>query len=209
MTGHNLDEGSRFIQNTVVTDESSYEAYLKSLILPLARNDSALNYITQVLYPPIFDGSQGYTTQAERNNVTIADATLVCNTRFLSQADFRHPTYAYVWSSPPAVHGADLPYTFYDFGPAPGVNTTVAETMQGYFTRFVETGQPNAPSLPLFEGARGKRTVQELGSDGIGPVLDERGIRQLSERCRFWQEVPYLGMPSTMDPRGYCLRDGN
>ncbi len=123
MTGHNQDEGSRFIQNTVVIDEPSYAAYLKSLITPLASNDSALNYITQVLYPPIFDGSQGYTTQAERNNLTIADASLVCNTRFLNQAAFRPPTYAYEWSVPPAVHQADLAYTFYDFGPSPGVNT--------------------------------------------------------------------------------------
>lgn len=201
MTGHNQDEGSRFIQDTVVIDESSYAAYLRSLITPLASNDSALNYITQVLYPPIFDGSQGYTTQAERNNLTIADASFVCNTRSLNQAAFRPPTYAYEWSVPPAVHGADLAYTFYDFDPSLGVNTTVAETMQRYFARFAETGQPNAPTLPLFKAARGELTVQEMGNDGIGPMLDERGIKQLAERCRFWQEVPYLGVPPTTDTR--------
>lgn len=84
-------------------------------------------------------------------------------------------------------------YTFYDFGPAPGINTTVAEIMQGYLTRFAETGQPNHPSLPFFNPARGpKLTVQNLGNDFVGPMLDERGIKQLSERCRFWQDVPYL-----------------
>jgi len=201
MTGHNLDEGSIFIQNTVVTDESTYAAYLKSLIIPLASNDSALNHITQVLYPPIFDGSQGYTTQTERNNLTIADACFVCHTRFLNQAAFRPPTYAYEWTVPPGLHGADLAYTFYDFGPSPSVNTTLAETMQRYLARFAETGQPNAPTVPLFEGARGSFMVQELGSDGIGPMLDEGGIKPLRERCRFWQEVPYLGVPSTTDTR--------
>ena len=195
LTGHDKDEGSRFIQSTLVANESSYAAYLKTLITPLATNDSALNYITQVLYPPIFDGSQGYTTQAERNNLTIADAIFVCNTRFLTQADFRPQTYAYQCSAPPGLHAADLPYTFYDFGSVPGVNTTIAETMQGYITRFAETGQPNAPALPAFAGASGTRMVQELGNDGIGSILDEGGIRQLSERCRYWQEVPYLAMP--------------
>lgn len=88
--------------------------------------------------------------------------------------------------------GADVPYTFYDFGPVSGVNTTVAEIMQGYLTRFAETGQPNDPTLPFFSPARPGLRVQNLGSDFVGPMLDERGIKQLSERCRFWQDVPYL-----------------
>ena len=30
MTGHNQDEGSRFVPNTLITNESSYAAYLES-----------------------------------------------------------------------------------------------------------------------------------------------------------------------------------
>ena len=192
MTGHNQDEGSRFVPNKLITDEASYVAYLKSLITPLANNATALNLITQILYPPIFDGSQGYTSQTERNNITIADATFVCNARSIYQASFVPMTYAYEFSVPPAVHGADLSYSFYDFGDVPGVNITVAEIMQGYLTRFVETGQPNAPTLPFFAPARPGLTVQNLGSDFVGPMLDERGISQLSKRCQFWQDAPYL-----------------
>ena len=192
MTGHNQDEGSRFVPNTLVTDEASYEAYLKSLIIPLASNASALRFISQTLYPPIFDGSQGYTNQTERNNLTIADATIVCNARFMDQASFIPQTYAYEWFVPPAVHGADLLYTFYDFTPMPGVNTTVAEILQGYIARFVQTGQPNAPSLPPFPAGRPGLQVQNLGDDFVGPISDERGIKRLPERCKFWQELPYL-----------------
>ncbi len=192
MTGHNQDEGSRFVPNTLITDEASYVAYLKSLITPLTKNITALNLITQVLYPPVFDGSQGYTSQTERNNITIADAAFVCNARFMYQASFVPMTYAYEFSVPPAVHGVDLSYTFYDFGNVPGVNTTVAEIMQGYLTRFAETGQPNAPTLPFFTPARPGLTVQNLGSDFVGPMLDERGTSQLSKRCQFWQDAPYL-----------------
>ena len=192
MTGHNQDEGSRFVPNTLVTDEASYEAYLKSLIIPLVTNASALDFISQTLDPPIFDGSQGYSTQTERNNLTIADATIVCNARFLDQASFIPQTYAYEWFVPPAVHGADLPYTFYDSGPIPSINTTVAEILQGYIARFVETGQPNAPSLPSFPAARPGLQVQNPGNEFVGPVTDERGIKQLPERCQFWREAPYL-----------------
>ena len=191
MTGHNQDEGSLFVPNTLVTNESSYVSYLKSVITPLANNATALRYITQTLYPPIFNGSQGYTSQTERNNLTVA-AAFVCNARFMDQAPFIPTTYAYEFSVPPAVHGADVPYTFHDFAPVPGVNATVAAVLQGYLTRFAETGQPNAPTLPFFHPARPGLTVQNLGNDFVGPMADERGIRQLSERCRFWQDVPYL-----------------
>ena len=197
MTSHNQDEGSIFIPNTLITNDSSYASYLESFFLPLATNATALRYITQRLYPPIFDGSQGYTNQTERNNLTIADAIFVCNTRFINQANFVPTTYAYEWSVPPGVHGADLSYTFYDFEPVPGVNTTVAEIMQGYLTRFAETGQPNYPVLPFFNPARPGLTVQNLGSDFIGPMADESGINQLSERCQFWQDVPYLLSPQS------------
>lgn len=88
--------------------------------------------VTQALYAPIFDSSQGYTTQTERNNLTIADITIVRNTRVLNQASFHPIPYAYEFSLPPALHGVHPSYTFYDVGTALGVNnTTVAGIMQG------------------------------------------------------------------------------
>ena len=110
----------------------------------------------------------------------------------MDQAKFLPETYAYEFSVPPAVHGADLPYTFYDFGAVAGVNSTVADIMQRYLTRFAETGQPDGPTLPLFPPSRPGLTVQNLGSNFVGPMLDESGIKQLPKRCHFWQNVPYL-----------------
>lgn len=192
LTGYNQDEGSGFVPNKVITNESSYATYLKSLITPLANNPTALHYITQILYPPVFDGSQGYTDQLQRNNLTIADATFVCNARLMDQASFLPRTYAYEFSVSPALHGADLPYTFYDFGPVLGINTTVAEILQGYITRFAETGQPHALTLPFFPPARPGLTVQHLGSDFVGPMMTDGGINQPRKRCRFWQDSAYL-----------------
>ena len=110
----------------------------------------------------------------------------------MSQASFLHPTYAYQFSVAPAVHGTDLSFTFYDFDPTPGVNNTVAETMQYYIARFAQTGQPNAPGLPFFHQTSPGSMVQNLGNDFIGPISDEGGVKQLSDRCEFWQDPPYL-----------------
>ncbi|MCJ1270487.1 hypothetical protein MMC22_010384 [Lobaria immixta] len=192
MTGHNQDEGSLFFPNTLVTNEISYEAFLRSLITQLAHSATDLNYITKVLYPPVFDGSQGYTNQVECNNLIIDDIAIVCNAHVIDQADFIPATYAYEYSAPPGMHGADLTYTFYDFGPLAGVNTTLAEIMQGYRAWFAETGQPNAPTLPSVPPAPRGLTVQNLGIDFVGPMQDERGIKQLWKRCQFWQDFPYL-----------------
>ena len=190
MTGHNQDEGSRFVPNTLITNDSSYTTFFESLIRPLTSIPSARGQLTQELYPAVFNGSQGYTTQTERNNLTLADTTVVCNARSINQAPFISAPYAYVFSVPPAIHGADLQYTFYDFSDSSGINATVADIMQGYILRFAETGQPNGPGLPLFPHARPGTTVQNLGSEGVGPALDEGEIRQLGERCQFWQDMP-------------------
>ncbi|KUL86015.1 hypothetical protein ZTR_06467 [Talaromyces verruculosus] len=175
MTGHNGDEGSRFVPSTIVTNESSYREFLQSVFPSLVDKPEELFFITQTLYPPIFSGDQGYTTQTERNNITIADAAQVCNTRYMNQAPFLPATYAYQFSMPPALHGADLSYTFYDFGSAvdgyddDGVNATVAMILQRYITQFAATGSPNAPELPYFPPTTGGLAVQNLGSDFVGP----------------------------------------
>lgn len=194
MTGHNQDEGSRFVPNTLVTDEASYEKFLASVIPSLADNPNDLSFVTQMLYPPVFSGDQGYTTQTERNNLTIADAVLVCNTRYMNQAPFVPATYAYEFSVSSAVHGADLAYTFYDFGSVDGVNTTVATILQQYITRFAATGSPNGRGLPYFPPASSPpgMMVQNLGGNFVGPMQDESGVAQLPERCQYWQGARYL-----------------
>ena len=217
MTGHNQDEGSLFVPNTLLTNDSSYTAYFDSLFRPVTSNTTTLDQLTQELYPPVFNGSQGYTTQAERNNLTLADAAVVCNSRFINQASFNSAPYAYEFSVPPAVHGADLPYTFYDFGDVPGMNTTLAEIMQGYILSFAVNGEPNAPGLPVFPHANSGMTVQNsegpslpafppakpgmmvqnLGNEGVGPMLDEGGVQQLEKRCQFWQDTPFPGEDSS------------
>ncbi|KAL9606784.1 MAG: hypothetical protein Q9179_000074 [Wetmoreana sp. 5 TL-2023] len=195
MTGFNHDEGSMLAPSRSITDEPSYTAYLEALIPALADDAAAVQHISQVLYPPVFDGSQGYTTQAERVNMTIADATVVCNVGAMVSANYNCLwTYAYEFSIPPAVHGTDLFHTFYDFEPGPGINTTVAETLQEYLVRFAEKAQPNSSkSQPLFKSEPPGLAMQNLGRGSGGTVFDQGGIKQRTQRCQFWQDAPYLG----------------
>ncbi|KAL9084270.1 MAG: hypothetical protein Q9159_005315 [Coniocarpon cinnabarinum] len=192
MTGHNRDEGSRFVPNKVILDDHEYTSYVSSL-LHLPANDMAnLHNITHIQYPPVFDGSQGYINQTERNNMTYGDAYLLCNARFIDTAPFTNPVYGYEWSVPPGIHGADLAYTFYDFGDGPGLNTTVAEALQGCIISFAVNLDPNAKGLPDFPATAAAGRILNLGSGGIGIIPDGQGNPRLAERCAYWREAPYL-----------------
>ncbi|KAL9057560.1 MAG: hypothetical protein Q9162_002293 [Coniocarpon cinnabarinum] len=193
MTGHNGDEGFILVPNPLLQTGEDYDSFLTSLLPSLDTNTAAFQHITQDLYPPVFDGSQGYTNQMQRNNVTFADAVLVCNTRAMDTAPFTNSTYAYEFTGSPAIHGADLAYTFYDFGETPGINTTVAETFQAYIVAFASNLNPNAKGLPelaSIKASGGK--VMSIGSGGFDMVPDEGGIAKLKERCEYWQHAPYL-----------------
>ena len=192
MTGHNQDEGSRFVPSAQITNETAYEDFLVATFPSLQQQPKQLAMITKVLYPPDFSGVQGYTNQTERNNLTIADAFFVCNTRALNAAAFVPQGYAYEYTVPPAVHGADLPYTFYEAGDMEGVNLTVAVTLQKYITDFAQTRDPNGAGLPEFPPTQKGAFVQNIGLQGIGPMADEGGIKQIDKRCLFWQSAPYL-----------------
>ena len=197
MTGRNQDEGSRFVPNSQVTNETAYEDFLQAFFPPLQQQPEQLQLLTQELYPPDFSGAQGYTSQAQRNNLTFADALSVCNTRALNAAVFGPQGYAYEYTAPPAVHGADLAYTFYEAGNVTGVNSTAAVVLQRYITNFAQTGDPNGAGLPLFPPTRKGETVQNIGVQGIGPMPDEGGVQQINQRCLFWQKAPYLTEYST------------
>jgi carboxylesterase type B len=57
--GHNAEEGLLFTPPTVQTQDEYIEAI--EMLFPTA-NASTISYITEVLYPPVFNGSYGYTS---------------------------------------------------------------------------------------------------------------------------------------------------
>ena len=95
IVGHNLDEGAYFTF-PFLFNESDFVANIRTKF-PSATPE-VVNYITQTLYPPVFDGSLGYTTQFERMALLTSENSFTCTTRFLDKA-FKNRTYG---RSPPA-----------------------------------------------------------------------------------------------------------
>jgi len=96
--------------------------------------------------------------------------------------------YSYRFSVPPALHGDDIVYTFYE-GPATAVqNDTLALIMQDYITNFVINGDPNGPNLTTFPAYGTTQKVLDLNLTTIG-VLDDN---LANERCYWWQKALYF-----------------
>ncbi|KAI9718222.1 MAG: hypothetical protein M1812_004212 [Candelaria pacifica] len=183
MVGHNADEGLLFT-NPAVNNASAYLAYVQS-IFPDAR-PSVVTYIDQVLYPPVFNGTYGYTSHLTRAILTIADAAVNCNTDYLNRA-YGNQTYNYLFSVPPAIHGQDVAYTYYN-GPNPSIlSSNVALALQRYITHFAETGNPNQPGVPNFGMAGNSSQILDLNITSIAEIRDETA----NSRCAWWQKALY------------------
>jgi len=180
MAGHNIDEGIEFM-DPFAQDEERFEADMRIYFPTIT--DTAIQYISKTLYPPVFDGSIGYTTPTVRMDLLITEAFFTCSTNILARA-YGDQTYNYIFTVPPSLHGDDIAYTYYN-GPSASVkNDTLAVIMQEYFTNFAISGNPNGPDLPHFQTYGTGNVVQNLGLDTIGPVPDNAA----NPRCLWWQK---------------------
>lgn len=122
----------------------------------------------------------------------ISDTLITCNVNSLTHA-YTNRTYKYIFSIPPGVHSQDIKYTFWN-GDTPLVNETIARDLQGWITRFAETGgDPNASWLPRFVryGVDGNNDddggwVMDLSEGGVRARKDEEGMER---RCAFWRQL--------------------
>ena len=183
LTGHNVGEGLFFAVPSVQND-SAFTTWLGGVLPNIS--PSEIDYITNTLYPPVFDGSEMYSSQYERQATVFADAVFDCNAFFLANA-FAEQAYAYEFSLPPGLHTQDLTFTF-AFGAktrAP-LNATVATAMQEYLSSFAIHGRPTARaarllSIPVYGS---KRTLVNLTDYGIAIAKD----RTSAHRCAWWQQ---------------------
>jgi len=183
MVGHNEDEGLVFA-NPAITTDSAFNDYI-TLQLP-GISAPAAAYIENTLYPPVFDGSYGYKDNFQRVVLVIADSSFTCNTNYLDRA-FDNKTYAYQFSVPPALHGQDVVYTFFN-GPNPAVvNPQIAVALQEYLTSFAIHGVPSGPGIPLFPMYGANATEINLGATTIAEMRDPTA----NERCKWWQKALY------------------
>lgn len=184
MVGSNSDEGLLFIPPEASTPRG-YGLYLTEN-LPPSVSGSVQRYITDVLYPPIFNGSYGYKDGISRGALTLSDFCFQCNTDYINRA-FENHTYAYRFSIPPGLHAEDLPYTFYNGPNSAVLNTTVALILQDYITSFAKTGIPESKIGPNFKLHGENNHVLNLGLDNIYEQVDPAA----SARCRWWQKGLY------------------
>lgn len=168
-----------------IQDDAAYVSLVRT-VLPEA-SPEAIDHISQKLYPPIYNGSFGYTDQVQRTAATIGDFAYSCNTNYLGRA-FGNQTYHYIFGIPPAVHGWDLPYTFFN-GPNPGVvSNAIAVLVQSYILNFAKSGDPNGEGLPVFDVYGDSNEVMRLGMTRVDRVKDPAA----SERCLWWQKGLYV-----------------
>ena len=194
MTGHNANEGLLFT-NPFINNNTALDGFLTTSFPALKYMPKTLNYITQVLYPPIFDGSQAqnYTNQIGRLSAMLSEFSFTCNAVWLDKA-YNNQTHAYLFNVPPSLHGQDIAYTYYNGngsatagtgGTSFGVqNVAVAIAMQEYITEFAKTGNPNSRGLPFFPMYGSNATVLALGPRSIAPMRDPAA----SARCAWWQK---------------------
>lgn len=181
MVGHNANEGLLF-SDPRTTTESAFNSYI-SLQFP-GISPAATAYIENVLYPAVFDGSYGYKTNFQRVVLAIADSSFTCNTNYLDRA-FNNKTYAYQFAVPPALHGQDISYTFFNGPNTAVVNPAIAVALQEYITSFATNGVPSGPGIPMFPLYGADATVVRLNATGIGEMRDPTA----NARCLWWQKA--------------------
>lgn len=188
-------------------NESYYETTLVS-VFPKLANSTALSYITQTLYPPIYDGSQGYKTPFERTALTISEVFYACNSYYLGRA-YENSSYGYQFSIPPGLHGQELPYTFFTgLDPGPDVPTLQLQDLvtivmkfgqvaspktaiawQGFITSFTQEGIPSGRDLPRPIPPYGRNaSVTDFNILGVRTIRDPSANR----RCEWWQKGFHL-----------------
>lgn len=185
MTGFNADETLYFV-NPSSTNNSVFVSGLEETFPDI--QPSVLDFIANTLYRQSFNGSEPYTSYLARSTLALADAAFTCNTRFLQEAvRGLSNTYGYRFSIPPAYHGEDVPYTYFN-GPSPGVvNDTIALAMQKYLMSFVLTRDPNTQATVKMPVYGQQNLILDLNVTGITTIKDPNA----NPRCDWWQKALY------------------
>ena len=128
------------------------------------------------LYPGVYNGSQPWRTPVGRTKVFQSELIFQCNTNFIHKA-LHNQTYAMRYDVPPAIHGVDPCVVFFTAGKT--TNETcpstpfVVNTMQGYWTNFVLTGNPNGGSLPHWHIQGHNGSMITVNYTGVKTVQDD------------------------------------
>ncbi|KAL7943995.1 Alpha/Beta hydrolase protein [Trichoderma barbatum] len=173
LSSHASYEGALFTDPRTIGNETALAQTLWTIYPLITEKD--VDYVLNTLYPSVYDGPHPYTTNLDRNILISNEMYFATGQQSLLQATIRRGTQVHAWefSVPPAIHGGDIPYTFYD-GPAAGVDPHVASIMQHAVAGFAKCGVPDAKLLGLTSFPRyGKEaTTVSLNVNSSGIMSD-------------------------------------
>jgi para-nitrobenzyl esterase len=89
-----------------------------------------------------------------------------------------------------AFHSAELPYVFgasYLLGSVPAANMALVDAMEGYWTRFAATGDPNGGTDPAWP-AYAASSDQNMTLDTTIAVASGHE----KSACDFWDSIPVM-----------------
>ncbi|RDW89581.1 carboxylic ester hydrolase-15 [Coleophoma cylindrospora] len=192
LAARNQNEGRFFTEPTFLTatNTTSFDELVK-MDVPTA-SAASLKHIIETLYPPIFNGSLPYTNEFERAALLTQEFTITCHSYELASAGNSSAAgrWKYQFSVPPALHGDDIEYTFFngdtssqDIGGGTVV-PKVAGVLQDIIVNMAEKGTPNFQQYGTAAGVVFDLNVTRLGS--VMPDFDN------NERCKYWQAAPWL-----------------
>jgi para-nitrobenzyl esterase len=195
LQGANTGEGVLFhsgvFGDTPLASVADYQAAL------MRRFGSSASTVA-AQYPPA-----GYPTPNDALTQVTADAFFVCparkTARLLEAAG--NKTYLYSFGGTldntplaplagKAFHSAELPYVFgqnYLLGSVPAANAPLADAIEGYWTRFAATGDPNGGSAVAWP-AYSSSSDQDMTLDTTIAVAS--GLEKAA--CDFWDMTPVL-----------------
>ncbi|KAF4829002.1 Carboxylesterase patB [Colletotrichum tropicale] len=195
MFSHNANKGLIFTDSSV-TDGFAFRGLISKLFPSF--NASLVEHIAEVVYPPVFDGTQPHVDDLGRGTLLMAETRIVCNTHFLRRA-FGNASLAYIFALPPSLHGDDLKYTFYDgaYGAqmdSRSLNVTIAEVLQDYIASYAISGKPatDVSGVGVFPKVGSKSTAWTLDVAGVHSTVDGA----VNDRCSWWQ-VNWEAFPDT------------
>lgn len=184
LAAHNTNEAGRYTPPTTTTSDN-FTTYMKLYFPEIST--TTLAYLTGTMFPPVYDGSQPYTTPFQRLDVAISDFTFTCATNWLGHA-YGNTTHNYIFSVPPGNHTEDVPYTYYNGRISTVKNDTLAIILQRYLTGSVENGTPNRQGLAHWVEYGSSSRVLNFNQTYIDTTDD---TETANARCTWWQKALY------------------
>jgi carboxylesterase type B len=198
LAGQNRREGYLFTDPTLRDDAAIIGQLMKSL----GTSQEAAEYVVTTLYPPLYNGSLGYTNWYERVATITTEFAFICNEYYMLSATAQQSN-GYLFNYFPGFHGQDIPYTFFNgvvnaSNPLEAQNANAAHTLQDWIVSFAtgktpQTHVPGSPNLPLYDGNHQIGALS--GAQGLfmaGVVPDPAN----NLRCQWWQKGLFAHDPA-------------